>query len=176
MSLLRKALKEVNEETIGHQRFLSLTGTSPTEWRYYWARWSEVLAEVGASSRGMQQRQDDDTVILCLVPPIRQLGRWPTDQDLRIFSRNNADFPSPNTIRLRGTKFELAARLAELASQDESLKDIRAICEAVGPTPTSKSRPQVVASGFVYLYKAGRDYKIGMSTSPNRRAGEVGTL
>jgi hypothetical protein len=109
------------------------------------------------------------------------LGRLPTDAELRMKRKADASFPSWTTIAKLGSKAELVRQLEVFCQSRPTLGPVVGLCEQylAGSPATAdgdESPAEEVAFGFVYLLKHGnrREYKIGRTNNPLRREGEVG--
>ena len=178
LSALMAAAKSAGNEGIGRLRFEKLTGIAESEWKYYWAQWNTFKADAGLAAGSASERRPDDEVLQSLIPCIRSIQKWPTYAEMRIFGRQNPGFPSDSTIKLRGDKFALAAKLNELCEGQESLSDIREICAEVllGQPSEDDIDSNDPVKGYVYLMKNGKYHKLGKTNSPNRRYKQISLL
>lgn len=170
LQAVKKAAGKEDTKTIGRERFQLITGIRDAEWMYYWPKWSDVLIEAGLQPGTMQGKLDDNSVIVALIPLIREKGRWPTIPEMRIYSREHPGFPSHNTIRARGDRPTLAGILLKYCSNKPELNDIVKICEplVIVDQNNEEFESQERIQGYVYLMKSGQFYKIGKSKSPDR--------
>jgi len=143
-------------------------------------RRSDAVREAGSTPNRMNDPLPDEAVLSALADLVRELGRFPTNVELKMRARDDPDSPSANTISARGggTKSGLARRLLDYCASEPTLADVAPICLALassvddgeddGPNPIG---PPV---GYVYLMKMGRYYKIGRSNAVGHRHYEVG--
>jgi hypothetical protein len=107
---------------------------------------------------------------------VRELGRLPTDGDLRLKANNDPSFPSDRPFRRFGTKGQLVREVAEFCRERGDYDDVVQIC--AGYLPRSRDEcggtaaPDVVI-GCVYLIRSGRFHKIGRSNCVGRREYEL---
>ncbi|HEV2754354.1 MAG TPA: GIY-YIG nuclease family protein [Actinomycetota bacterium] len=167
---------------LGQQAFQTATGIRNRDWRgRYWARWSEAVREAGLSPNLKKQAFHDEYVFPKLIDLIRELGRFPTGDELAIRRRKDATFPSPSVWRRMGsTRDQLVARLAAYceaqANGKESYEDVLSILRpllASDAAETPEARQSAVPIGFVYLLKSGRHYKLGRTKALGRREREL---
>lgn len=143
----------------------------------HWARWNDALAEAGVKNTNsfFQPKTDDDAVIEAIAQFIKQLGKWPTDNDLLIERRRNEAFPSIKVIRRVRATSPLAPRIVSYCGDQPNLSTVAQIAEEIAKKEivehSSSNGPSI--SGYVYLMKTGRRYKIGRTNSPSRRHREV---
>lgn len=83
----------------GMRRFYSLTGIAEHEWRgKYWARWSEALEEAGYGANTWQEAFPDSVALDRLIQVIAELGRFPTQAEIKLARREDSSFPSPSRL------------------------------------------------------------------------------
>ncbi|MDQ2882334.1 MAG: GIY-YIG nuclease family protein [Actinomycetota bacterium] len=180
LSAIRERAEANGGVPLGRTRFERLTGIRESDWLgLYWARWGDALQEAGYEPNKMQRALDDETVLSALVPVVRELGRLPTDAELRLRRRTDRLFPSHGVFERLGGKRELAAWLLERSRKDSRLADVAAICEALVQErlpvldEVGEDGRGLLRAGQVYLMKAGSHYKIGRSNAAGRRAYEL---
>ncbi len=160
----------------GSRRFAVETGICESDWNgKYWARWSDALVEAGYTPNTLQSSYDDEWVIGKLVCLIRELGRFPSDADLRLKATQDKNFPSVRPFRRLGNKAELIEKTIGYCEIVSELNDVLSICRALEgvrsePDISSQSQQDV---GYVYLMKSGKHYKIGRTAALGRREYEI---
>ncbi|HZM86482.1 MAG TPA: GIY-YIG nuclease family protein [Blastocatellia bacterium] len=163
---------------LGHRKFSTETGIQYADWYgKHWARWSDALREAGFGSNAMQAAYDESLVFDKTIELIRKLGRFPAISDLLMARRRDSEFPSEKTFRRFGSKEQLAARIAEYCREKPGHDDVVGWCaERVSARPKMSEedaevpdREEKIATGFVYLMKSGRHYKIGRTVSVGSR-------
>ncbi len=174
-----KRITEKDGSPPGRQRFEKLTGIPMHVWYgNFWARWGDALNEAGFTPNQLQGASDTEALIQKYLKLVDSLGRVPTDGDIRLESKNNAEFPSHSTMRVRlGNKNKLLQTVLDYArSNGYSAEKISILEEAITPekSETMLDDSKGGNSGFVYLMKSGKYYKIGMTNSPDRRQYEIG--
>jgi hypothetical protein len=113
---------------------------------------------------------------------VRQYRRYPTVSEILIEKRNNPAIPGPKAVAGKvGGRAEAIRKVRDYCSSKQDYADVAAILaqEAVAAEPENgtdenkseagKLRP----SGYVYLVKSGKLYKIGCSENHWRRKGEL---
>jgi Meiotically up-regulated gene 113 len=168
----------------GRQRFEAVTGIKRHDWYgLYWARWGDALQEAGLTANTLQGQFDRDQVLKAYVGLIEKLGRIPSEGDIRIERRSNKAFPSHSTISnqigLRGDRLIAALEHARENALGGRLQDL--LAEAIARLPAEKESVSDAAeplspitTGFVYMMKSGKFYKIGKTNSIDRRQYEIG--
>jgi hypothetical protein len=176
-----RRLAEANAGAAPSRRaFEAASGIGSREWTgHYWARWSDAVREAGYEPQTFQGRvYDEDALIRFLADVTRDLGRFPTTPDLRIWRRDHeAVVPNDKVFSSRlGTKAEQLEKLRQFARAHADYADVAAICESLTvrpPRPAATAVPAVV-TGVVYLVHMGEFHKIGKSNDPGRRLYELG--
>lgn len=109
----------------------------------------------------------------------RELGRLPTDNDLRFKDRQDTAFPSTGAFARLGTKRELIGLLVKFCRLKGGYLDVIEMCERYieqqrQPADSLKFDDSL-SIGYVYLYKHGsrQEYKIGKTNNALRREGEL---
>jgi hypothetical protein len=111
----------------------------------------------------------------------RNLGRIPVEGDLLMACRNNPEFPSKDVFRKLGLRSERISRVIAFCETNPEYNDVAALWKKSAAVNVEKldeksNGLKLVSAGFVYLLKHGsrREYKIGRTSNPLRREGEVG--
>lgn len=181
LSEIRRTAKEQDGIALGKARFAQETGIQEWDWAgRYWTRWSEALQEAGYEPNQLQQRRPDDEVLEELANFVRDLGHFPTVNELKMRAREGDGFPSHNVFARWGPKKIQVARLAEYCNERAGYE---AVLDALPLTMTGEDEThadegieQESAWGEVYLLKSGRYYKVGRSSSTDRRERELRLL
>lgn len=167
----------------GRQRFEAVTGIKRHEWYgLFWARWSDALQEAGLSANALQGEFDKAQILEAYLRLLEALGRVPTEGDIRIAKRSDDSFPSHSTLanHLGLKRARLTAALDYASSRPNSAKAVAILQLAVDDLPPEAEAPEEFdavapfATGFVYLIKSGKYYKIGKTKSIDRRQYEIG--
>ena len=100
----------------------------------------------------------------------RELGRFPTQADLRVRAHADPTFPSLRTFDKRlGSKAEIVAKVGAYCSANPEFSEVLAWCVVKQEPPEPGAKPDTSNDGFVYLIKAGRFHKIGKTNSVGMR-------
>lgn len=162
----------------GREKFESETGIKVSDWYpHLWLRWGDALSEAGFSPNKMQRALSDDAVLEKYIGLVRELGRLPVHGELLLKSRNDSSFPSKMVFARFGGKKGLLAALLKYCETRSGFDDVAALCTLAKSSQIAKSDKEEIpkiATGFVYLMKSGRHYKIGRTNSVGRREWELG--
>jgi hypothetical protein len=177
---IKRTAEANNGVPLGMGHFLKETGIKRTDWEgKFWPRWGDAVKEAGYPPNAPQAAYSDDFLIEKLIALTRELGHFPLRSEQAIRSRNDALFPSPQTLQKRfGTRHQVAARIIEYCRSRDGFDDVLQVCAAkVGSEDRSASdaegRNEVEQFGFVYLLRSGRYYKIGKTNAAGRREREL---
>jgi hypothetical protein len=133
--------------------------------------------EAGFEANQLATKLDADFVLGKYAVLVRELGRVPLHAELRVKARGDGTFPSHNVFSNFGGEAALLAALRSWCERHDA-SDVQSLL----PTPTDstlageqrKGKPRKTATGYVYLMKSGRHFKIGRSNSVGRREWELG--
>jgi hypothetical protein len=179
LSEIRRTARTNGGLPFGKRRFFTETGVKETDWRgIYWTNWSDALEEAGFSRNKLQAAYSADDLIAKYVAFVRELGHLPVNAELMLKRRSDPTFPSEKTFRRLGNKSQLAAKALKFCRERDGFGDVAAICLSVGAFEQVQGdetgrKHKVVQTGFVYLVKSGRHYKIGRSNAVGRREYEL---
>ena len=164
---------------LGMQKFFRETGIKRHDWLgKIWARWGDALREAGFEPNQMQAAYSDDMLIEKFIGLIRDFRRFPVDAEVDMKARSENGFPVPDTFRRAfGSKQQFAAKLLDYCKARSGYDDVIALCPAIATVAQADAdkdeiEPEEV-TGFVYLMKSGRHYKIGRSNAAGRREYEL---
>jgi hypothetical protein len=177
-----RTAKENGGIPLGKGKFESETAIRQPDWfGKYWARWSDALIEAGYMPNKKQSAYDEEILIKQVITFIRELGRIPSNGDMRLKAHNNKGFPSHTTIqnRLGGNLFDLSKKILDYCEDKPEYSDVFEICKVVTEGKQEKSSVQNsedsdIEFGYVYLMKSGRFYKVGNSGNVERRNYDIG--
>ena len=165
---------------LGTERFFQETGIKVSDWiGKLWARWGDAVKEAGLTPNALQGRYEDEWLLESYVTLVRELGRIPVVTELRLKARQDKTFPSHTTFERFGNKQQLIKKIIEYCEDKQGYEDVSAIAvprltEAVATNEDADSdNESEEVIGFVYMLKAGRNFKVGRSSSFDRRSREL---
>lgn len=164
-------------EPLGRARFFAETGIREIDWRgKYWARWGDALLEAGFLPNKRTPRMDESLLAEKLIGLTRELGRFPTQAEMRLKRRADRTFPSDGVIARLGTKQDIIAYVLDYCRKSQNSEDIESILanSIVGGSSESAEIINIESEeGYVYLIRSGRFYKIGRTNILGRREREL---
>lgn len=179
---IRRTAQANDGAALGHRKFATETGITPADWRgKYWARWSDAVTEAGLQPNSRDLAYTEEYLLTRLLQLTRELGHVPLDAELRIKARNDSGFPSDRPLRRLGPKTGWTAKLLAFAERDKTYADLVALltqdaeqsARAKAKNSDGASDSTQVVVGFVYMLRAGRNFKIGKTNAVGRREREL---
>jgi hypothetical protein len=158
-------------KTLGRLRFEAVAGVNQYHWTKHWSRYNDLVREAGLEPNTKTEASKVQDLQAFLAELTRQLGRFPTNNDLR----RSAGGPTEKVFRNRfGSKAGIVIALREFCNTRPGWDDVLALCPEPPLTDIEKpSKNGSVSDGYVYLMKSGRYYKIGKTNHVGRREREV---
>jgi hypothetical protein len=176
---IKRLAAETGGKAPGWQAFARATGVRKSVWYpYIWLRWGDALAEAGYAPNQFQTRTSDEVLISKYVGLVRELGRFPVEGEIRRKAKGDESFPNHMAFHRFGGKDKLLEVIVEYCSEHPGFEDILALCNALNnasehAVPVKRNNEPKLVTGFVYLMKSGRHYKIGRTKSVGRRESEL---
>ena len=158
----------------GVRKFERETGIRQSAWRgIFWARWGDAVREAGLEPNPKQGKFNEEFLLAKVAEACRQLAKFPTAMEIRIYQQTNKEFPNVKTYKEHFRSWTLIPeRLVEWAKATEGQADIALLLEdRVANAKVFAAKP--VREGLVYLIQSGAHYKIGRSDEIERRVKEI---
>lgn len=184
LSEIRRTAALNGGQPLGQRAFKTETGIGRHEWLgRYWTRWPDAVLEAGFEPREGDKAFSVEEMLDEVAKLVRKYGRYPIEAEILIEKRGigNERIPSPDILRAGlGRKPDAIQKVSDYCSSRGEYADVVAILarETLGAKP--KSNEEAIAtsknqqpSGYVYLVKSGKLYKIGFSENPWRRKSEL---
>lgn len=177
LSEVRRTATENQGRPLGRQRFQKETGirVQSVLVKLGYRRWSDVLQAAGFEANELQSAYDPELLCELLAELTRELGSFPTSIDIRIKSEKDDDFPTHNSFRRLGPKSKRIQAVLDFCQREQRFSDLVPILqETVRQQPAESTTASTrLDTGYVYLVKSGRYYKIGHTNSVERRSKEI---
>ncbi len=178
---IRRTAIENGDRALGSRRFENETGIRTTDWLgRYWSKWSDAITEAGLAPNQKRQPYEEMHLLEKLAAFVTELGRFPVVAELRMKAHADKNFPSHNTWRKLGPMVGLPDKLLQFCSTHPDHQHLLGICQQAIQPP--RGNEEVLEAGvhpssmgYVYLIKFRSDFKIGASSDPERRYGEIAT-
>ncbi|MHB8622069.1 MAG: GIY-YIG nuclease family protein [Sulfuricaulis sp.] len=163
----------------GRKKFERETGIRSSDWYpYLWLRWGDALQEAGFSPNKLRAAFSDEVIIEKYIDLIREIKQLPVSGEVKRKSKSDVLFPSHRVFDRLGGKDKLIEVIAAYCREHPGHDDVLALCDdytrVSGKRNESTKRASAdIVTGFVYLIKSGRHYKIGRTNSLGRREREL---
>jgi len=147
------------------------TGIAHNDWfPQFWLRWSDAIVEAGFTANKLQAAYPKDFLVEKFIGFIRELGRIPIKGEFLRKSKADKTFPS-QTVFYKEGKAALLKRVARYCEERPGHGDVLELCEEAlkETTETRTEERKKIKTGFVYLMRSGRHYKIGRTVSLGSR-------
>lgn len=158
----------------GRQLFEKETGIRvPEWWGVHWRTWGDALEEAGFEANKIKGKLSTNEILTKYAEAVRHFGRIPTNVDLRMFSRERADFPSHTTFTNHfGKKPNLLRELTKFVHENDGFSDLIELLPRIESSVDEQSHG-LAREGSVYLLKSGDYFKIGRSDELERRVKQI---
>ncbi len=167
---------------LGLGRFFQETGIKESDWKgKLWARWGDAVKEAGLAPNTLQVAYEDEWLIAKYAMLVRELKKLPVVSEFALKTRQDQDFPHYQTFSRFGNKQQLIKRLVEYCEDKQGYEDVLAIALPNLTETAVINENEYIDSdnkseeiiGFVYMLRAGRNFKVGRSNSFDRRSREL---
>jgi hypothetical protein len=177
----RRLVRKSGGSTPGKSVLLAaLRGSGVSEHTFrsgLWRSWRAFQEEAGFAPNVKTQRFPDEQVLEPYARLARKLNRVPGDDDIRFERREDPSIPSVAVIRARAPSLaDRAAWLRAYVTSRPAWDDIAAL---VAPSTSAdddgetSDAAESATTGYVYLVKYGRHFKVGSTNSIDRRTREI---
>lgn len=141
----------------GRAVFEKETGTRMPEWYgVYWRAWGDAIEEAGLKPNRKQDKFSSEDVLAKYAHAVRHFGRIPAEIDIRMYSRENDDFPGHSTFANHfGNKDGMVSALAEFVRRNDEYADLIDLVPLSDEPEPAIAETGAVAEGHVYLLKSG---------------------
>ncbi len=147
------------------------TGIRQGDWfPHLWLRWNDALAEAGYEPNRFQTAYPKEFIVENFIAFTREIGRIPIKGEIIRKSKIDKSFPSIKAFYGEG-KEALLKRVISYCENHPGYEEIMALClnELQKSSTIVAEKKAKVVTGFVYLMKSGRHYKIGRTISVGSR-------
>lgn len=160
----------------GIERFESDTGIKRHVWLgKIWRNWNDAVAEAGFPPNELRGAISDSDLLRHIYEIAKSLGRFPTTSDIHFELNQRGGSPNSKTVLKRWKMHELAIALGEYADIVGD-KEVSAAARTYAPSQRKRKQESddgASALGYVYMQRHGTDYKIGYTTSLNKRGRQI---
>lgn len=170
----RELVEAKGGRLVGREVFIRETGIPRYCWGGgYWRSWSAFQAELGYAPNAPTPRVKDDLILGGFAELALELKRIPTEADLLLKRQTDASFPSKGGFRRWGNRDALLARVAEFCEGKPRFDEVRELLEQGASASIDVRLHSRRVTGFVYLLRSGKNYKLGRTVATGRRLREL---
>lgn len=145
------------------------------DWITYWTKITDIQREAGLTPQDFDKTKYTKKD-LCneFIKLIREMGKWPSRDELDFKRRQDSRFPASATFynQLGQTKNDLPLTILEYVEGRRGYNDIVNICKSILGKYKNENETfedDKIESGFVYLGKRGKHYRIGRAKNLDQR-------
>ncbi len=177
----RIALKN-NGKPPGRELFRRETGIPQYRWLgVHWVSWGEALAEAGFEPNALAVAFDKDFLLKSLATAVRDLRKIPTQAELMLYARGKGDFPNAKVFQRHfKTRIQTIRALKNYCERHTGMADILEICHPLLELEPKAAKVQKadkpIITGYVYLMRSGKYFKIGKSNHVGGREYQIALL
>jgi hypothetical protein len=159
---------------IGERIFKAETGLSPYYWKGgFWRSWSAFQQAAGFSPNDPTQKIPDDMVLFRFAQFALERGDVPTEADVNLKRKDDSSFPSKSVFRRWGSREALLHAVADYCDDKPEFAPVLALLKNGISNRVDQKLDALRVSGFVYLLRSGKNYKIGRTNATGRRLREL---
>lgn len=174
---IRRTAQQNGGKPLGFRAFERETGIRVADWfGKIWKTWGDAVREAGFVANPLRDRIGDDELLRLYVGLVRELGRVPVKGDLRLKKRADPSFPSDRVFDRFGSKRKLNALARQYCTTRPEFHATAALfpeAPLLDEVAALSKAPAIPPSGFVYLLRSGRYYKVGRTNATGRREYEL---
>lgn len=175
-SIIETYRKLVNERgvAIGERVFTRETGLSRYHWMGgFWRSWSAFQEAAGYSPNDPTKKIADEILLRRFAELAVERDAVPIEADLNLKRKEDATFPGKRVFRRWGSRDALLAAVAEYCEGKPEFARVRELLTDGNSTRLDQHLGSLRVTGFVYLLRSGKHYKLGRTNATGRRLREL---
>lgn len=174
ISTYRALVDERGGVPIGERVFTRETGFPRYNWMGgHWRSWAAFQEAAGYSPNDPTQRTPDDVVLMRFAQLALERGEIPNEADLNINRKEDPSFPSKGVFRRWGNREALLQAVAEYCEGKPEFAPVLELLREGLSNHRDHKLDALRVSGFVYLLRSGKHFKIGRTNAAGRRLREL---
>jgi hypothetical protein len=159
---------------VGERVFSRKTDMSRYYWQGgYWRSWSAFQADAGYDPNRPTQKIPDETVLNFFAQLALEQQQIPSEADLVLKRKADSSFPSKIVFRRWGDRAALLAKVAEYCQEREQFTPVLELLKSGTSAGLEHRLDSFRVTGFVYLLRSGKHYKLGRTNAVGRRLREL---
>jgi len=165
---------EKDGKVIGEVVFIREAHIARYHWHGgYWRSWSAFQAEAGHTPNEPSQKTEDETLLRRLAELAVDRKGVPTEADLLLKRKEDPTFPSKGCFRRWGSQEALLSKLAEYCEGKPQFNAVAQILKQGVSGNLDRRLDSLRITGFIYLLRSGKYYKLGRTNAVGRRLREL---
>lgn len=162
----------------GWRRLQNEAGINYSDWcGVHWARWNDALADAGFAPNRLTEAYSDTVLLERYAALALELGHLPTAAEIRLRSQSDPSLPNEKTFGRLGSKMEVARMIVSFCQSRQEFQKVSDWASGYlekhqVEEPEEASTTERI-TGYVYMLRYGKKFKIGFTSSPTRRFREV---
>lgn len=174
LAAYKRLVKHRGGEPVGERIFIRETGFSHHVWKGgFWRSWSAFQADAGFTPNTATEKTPDEVLLQRFAELALDLKTLPTEPDLMMKRRQDPSFPSKATYRRWGSRDALLKKVAEYCEAHEHFAPVLDLYRSGISGDLEQRIERNRVTGFVYLLRSGKSYKLGRSNAVGRRLREL---
>lgn len=174
IKLYSAMVNEHGGEPIGVRIFTRESGVARYNWQGgYWRSWSAFQEAAGYSPNDATQKIPDEVLLRRFVELALERGEIPTEADLNLKRKADPTFPGKLVFRRWGSRDALVKAAAEYCESNAGLAPALEVLRQGDAGRLDHRLSSLRVSGFVYLLRSGKNFKIGRTNAAGRRVREL---
>jgi hypothetical protein len=172
--ILLRDVADAEGGDVSLRRFIELSGVGEKQIvGVHWPTWNAAKREAGLrASQFARPRLDEATIVQAFAGLLAELGKWPTESEMRLAKRRDDQIPSTRLLRALVSNGPFLAKLRAHCEADPRLAAVASLV-SIRIRELQRRPIDVETAGHVYMMRSGRRYKIGHTSSPSRRHREI---
>lgn len=169
-----RLVKERGGIAVGERIFTRETGIARYHWMGgYWRSWSAFQTAAGHSPNDPTARIPDEVLLRRFAELTLERGEVPTEADLNLKRKEDPSFPGKLVFRRWGSRDGLLAAVAEYCEGSSEFAQVLDLLRQGSSTRLDHRIGSLGVSGYVYLLRSGKHYKLGRTNAAGRRLREL---
>jgi len=159
---------------IGERVFTRETGISRYHWMGgYWRSWSTFQQAAGYAPNDPTQKIPDEILLCRFAQLALERNHIPTEADLNLKRKEDQTFPGKLVFRRWGSRDALLAAVTEYCEGKAEFAPVLELLNQGNSSRLEHRLDSLCVSGFVYLLRSGKHYKLGRTNAAGRRLREL---
>jgi len=159
---------------IGERVFTRETAISRYHWNGgLWRSWSAFQEAAGYSPNVPTQKISHEILLRRFAELALERGEIPNEADLNLKRKEDPSFPGKLVFRRWGSRDALLTAVAEYCEDNAQFARVLELLRQGNSSRVDHRLDSLRVSGFVYVLRSGKHYKVGRTNATGRRLREL---